>query len=798
MAALAQTDNKTDNTGIRRFYCPRIIIKPTKTNNVKKEKVELTEGKLQLDIIKSVNNESLRTHPSIKHNEEFVKFIEDRKKSKDLTIHNLMFDVNYFSEEIQEIFNIYGGIFDIDMDNISFNVMIYFYEIRESFDIANLSIDIFVKFYTIFTQVALIDNNNIYQKVQKYLLKLFLQNNPSVSINFNHDIPYLKTELRRYQVETISRMFNIHFEGIKVRITDNLLMKFGKGYYDGTAKKLINKDDIQQFNIHSGVIADSSGIGKTLQVITFICELIVNHNFINKLNSEEYILIIVPDDNLVRKWKYEFLKHITIPLDNLPIIIKSYHDISLDIIYSERNLNKVKMVIIDEFHKFISEYRETFNILIKSTIKYRWGVTGTPMIVEKHNMLFNIICFLTGYKFHNQTIETIPSIQENIRKCFLRLTMTSIVDQIQIPQITNIKIPLNLGQRLQVVYDTEKTRSNDKLILRKLVNRLSLMLLDQDSINSISLKEFNIFIENHYEKYCKDEEEILKQLERTLEEIKKKKFDDNIKFIREKSRIEYQISVQKEKTNKAKSAYDFYIKQSEVITRLIKKESNSGAGGEASETSDDIDLDDTCGICMLPMSEPITYFSNCGHFCHKECADGIITGSYGIITNINTIMHAKIKCPFCRSDHEVKTQLKTIRSKVEVYESPKCQYIRELITTTSDRIIIFTQFPDMIKNLISFINNINVSCATLDEYFRSTNKDDIRVLVLSSIENAEGHDLFEFNHVVIFEPFEDYTYSSAMKEQLIGRIYRFGQTKETKCTELITMNTIEAEICGNI
>ena len=71
---------------------------------------------------------------------------------------------------------------------------------------------------------------------------------------------------------------------------------------------------------------------------------------------------------------------------------------------------------------------------------------------------------------------------------------------------------------------------------------------------------------------------------------------------------------------------------------------------------------------------------------------------------------------------------------------------------------------------------------------------DVKVLLLSSEQNAEGINLNMFDKLIIFEPFEDHMYCKEIEKQLIGRIHRIGRIKPVDVFRLITENTIEQEI----
>ena len=123
--------------------------------------------------------------------------------------------------------------------------------------------------------------------------------------------------------------------------------------------------------------------------------------------------------------------------------------------------------------------------------------------------------------------------------------------------------------------------------------------------------------------------------------------------------------------------------------------------------------------------------------------------------------------------------------------------ILKLIHSSDERYIIFTQFDKFIKPLSNLLNTNNINAMTYKEYILSSheNKDNTRVIILSSTENASGIDLsgFAFN-VIIVEPFENYIYGKEIEKQLIGRIHRINQKHQVNVHRFIISGTIEEKI----
>jgi len=78
------------------------------------------------------------------------------------------------------------------------------------------------------------------------------------------------------------------------------------------------------------------------------------------------------------------------------------------------------------------------------------------------------------------------------------------------------------------------------------------------------------------------------------------------------------------------------------------------------------------------------------------------------------------------------------------------------------------------------------------------NDDNIKLLILSSVNNASGLDLSFVNNIIIFEPvIGDKLYLKDVEKQIIGRLHRINQTEIVNVYRFIINNTIEDEIFKN-
>jgi SNF2 family DNA or RNA helicase len=298
-------------------------------------------------------------------------------------------------------------------------------------------------------------------------------------------------------------------------------------------------------------------------------------------------------------------------------------------------------------------------------------------------------------------------------------------------------------------------------------------MFGSDTTKLITPKELKQIANDRYEKMYKDEVSKLEQLVIQLENIHKHKEKFNLnEYTQRFKHYEELINKQEKVVNANKNAYKYFHNASIQIIKVVEGKN--------------IDSDDICAICMNPHESPITHLSKCGHYFCKSCIDTLQSQHY-IRQDHNII------CPLCRTLN-TNNDIFIVSDKVEITYSPKIRKIINIITSSEDRFIIFTQFHKLIDNLIIILKRCGINVAKYSDYKNFSDnfsKTSLKVIILSSEENAAGIDLTEFNNVIVFEPFEDSTYCKEIYWQLVGRVHRHGQTKSVNVYRLIMMKTIE-------
>lgn len=667
-------------------------------------------------------------------NEKFVEYIESTK-------YKFIPNPGYYDDNVRQFFDIYGGSYTVNINSVNYNIDIYFYELKNT---ELLTKEFIKQFKLIFDYDYYKKNNILDPDWHVYRLSLFTKDIETKSSFYNLGYKpgnICKTILFNHQISNITQMLDIYYNKIKIQITDDLISKFNNGLYFNIVKNtFIEDDEIPTVTINSGMILDEPGTGKTLQAILFLIE------------TRMKAIILVPNDDIKKVWLSEFEKHIAMDISCFPINIYTFSDINDELNISSNMLNSFDIIIIDEIHIMYTKYVVLFNKIIESSIKSRWGITGTPFVND--NSLFHIVKYLCGVQFKNERIVNSPSLQNSFINLFLRNLKINMKDYEWADIIINdVYVKLDIIQ--ENIYKIEKDTKHNPLILRKLVSELQLVFN-----NAHTPSQLKALCIEHYNMQYVNEVNQLQKLKEQLDNIEKNQhiFTQD-EYIKRKRHYCELLNTQEYNVKKHKNALDYFVKSINTITDIIQNENS----------------DENCPICWDNYTMPIIYFKKCGHFFCDKC-----------IKNIKLNMD-NFKCPMCRQDVNTDDTV-LVKTIEEINHSPKMHKIIELISKSTKRFIIFTQF-NILEKIKLYLNNNDIISSGFNEYNKDT-----QVLLLSSEQNAEGIDLSMFDNIIIFEPFEDHIYSNEIEKQIVGRIYRIGRKELVNVYRFITSGTIEEEI----
>lgn len=687
-----------------------------------------------------------------------------------------------------------------------------------------------------------------YKNVYNYRLDLYNQVisqkelynlGPYLTKDMTPNILNMYTKLRDYQIHNVNHI--LHYENNPQTdiVIPNIINMFDNGIiYDRYYNKVINVRDLPLVKFKGCVIADEPGIGKTLEMLT-VCKL-------NPVPT----LIIVPDDlKLASHWKTQICIHFEQPEELLSYItIVSMTECSKMLI---TDINKYKRIIIDEAHliytkpdndtkEFESVRDKLFINLTSTDCEYKWLVTGTPF--TQTDSILKIVKLLIDDKSTTSKFEIRhPSALHNrvydnlITKLFRRNIRENLIDELHLPEITFEKVMLKLSKTeadileslLAANYNgntiidfTKKTSNNIDLdMLRRCCSMLisalfrytnldgSMISITTDQVKAMFLNKCKTDYENNNERLT-SYMDILQNLEsmklQKLEEIEHSNIpkgmtlagykamvrakqqvpetkEVNPELLKEIDGIEHNIShynnlivQQKQLVDSSKAVYDRY----HTLVTVIE--------GAASRSTDDmfsekINEHDECPICMCPYSPEIAIYK-CDHFFCAMCSDQLRKSGTD-------------SCPMCRtkvSDDEI---IIVQNKKSVVSYGTKIDYILKILKKLpeDEKIILMTQFDNSIKVIEKIFNSQGFESIVMNSFsdlerFKSSGK----ILILSATSQSAGLDLSFASTMIMLEPPNgDYSFRKDLIKQIVGRIYRIGQTKPVKVITLIAEKTIE-------
>ena len=134
------------------------------------------------------------------------------------------------------------------------------------------------------------------------------------------------------------------------------------------------------------------------------------------------------------------------------------------------------------------------------------------------------------------------------------------------------------------------------------------------------------------------------------------------------------------------------------------------------------------------------------------------------------------------------------------------EYLYSIFNDPANRVIIFSQYDKMLKMISKTLDEYGIKFihCTGNNYVLNRNimkfkKDDSYRVILLSSENANsGSNLTEASYIIMADVLQhDTETNKSIENQILGRILRIGQKKETKMVRFITKGTIEEEHYNN-
>ncbi len=590
------------------------------------------------------------------------------------------------------------------------------------------------------------DINQFEYKIDNILLAS-LEKPRFYKVDTLESLSLVKSRIYNHQMDNIHWMLSREKE-CNDKIITSKIYKFDDGrIYRYEHNDFFTEETLPSLTVRGGVVIDEVGSGKSLQ---FICMAIIEP----RLNS----IILVPD-HLKRQWEGEFAKHLKVPIpSNVHIMTFSEY---------RHYTGECDRLLIDEIHELYTNKSndDVFRKAIDDKAKFKWALTATPF-PNIHNSISNILRFLTSTYFSEEQLQKYTYNFPTIMKIFRKNTREMIKGDVIIPDLNIINEFIDFTPRERTVYDAEREagQHTDVDTLRKICCDVLLSITNQEV--SIRYKSFSSLVTTNYQSKYDTELEKLNEFTRMLENAKK---------TYEKVPNQHLLANIRHLENECEK--QFVIVQSKKRS-LDYITSNFADTPQCPYCLGDIDKESNCSIITI-----------CNHYFCAECLDSAI--DYATAHGINCT------CPNCKVSFNRDNVSTVSNGPVQPKYPSKIMRLIDIINGVDDKIIVYTQFDFLIQKLKVILDSEDIKSIVFNghEDIEAMRNTDAKVLILSSGKNASGLDLTFINKIVIFEPFiGSHAHLRDIEKQIIGRIYRNGQTRQSTVYRLIIRDTIEEQI----
>ncbi len=575
---------------------------------------------------------------------------------------------------------------------------------------------------------------------------------------------HLKTKLFRHQRDNVHWMLKTESEKGNYVVNDKIFYFNDGRIFSYNTNKFVDIEEINYLKLNGGVIIDQVGTGKTLQFISLILA-----------SPHVRTLIVVPNHLKDRGyWEGEFDKHVGSIPENVMIVSFNEFLHSADLLVDKINEN-FDRIIVDEIHELYSiEANE--NIYEKAVIvkcRNKWGLTATPFPVE--NSIYKIIKYLSSEtNCVNYLIERFNYNVDTYVKIFRKNTL-EMIEEVTLPEINIHNLFINFSGPEQIVYNAEIAAGNsvDKKFLSKLCC---------DAQLSSSVTESGEYFTNwkdiiaQFEKKCMDVEKIITELLETFEKAKSvyeiltipnPELRNNISHLERK--IEENTLILKDR----KRAHEYLLREFE--------------NGKV------------CAICLNEIDKQVncSIINTCAHYFCQDCITYCLTSKHSAHALTNDLV---LNCPMCRGEFTMADVSVVANGPANLKYPSKIIKLLEFLEENHDKVLIYTQYEKMGNKIKTILQKHGYGTIIYQDHTDIDNFRDgsDRVLVLGSGKNASGLDLTFVNKIIIYEPIDgDYSFLRDIEKQIIGRIYRIGQTQVTNVYRFIINDSIESQIYQN-
>lgn len=503
--------------------------------------------------------------------------------------------------------------------------------------------------------------------------------------------------------------------------------------------------DISENMPSGGILGDSMGLGKTLQMIALILYTFKQASYGISYGNRSATMIICPK-SLVDQWEDEFTKHLGIGVlkilkyhgskrkkylndfSNFDVVISTYQTISSDLKLQDSPIRKHQWLrlVLDEGHIIKNSGSKTHKSLCEIDSKFRWVLTATPF-QNSVDDLFSFFHFLRFLPFGEETwwnMRMNPS-----SKCFKHISNQK-KDEILQLSLQSVMLRRTKEQKDLISGEPLVTLPGKKIFLHKLPFEFP---YEKDKYNNFQQKLRAWFQEN------KSANCILPGL------LRLRQCCDHVDLIES------------------------------VLSESLKDKQG----------------DLLCTICSEILFDGVpSVRTSCGHVFCSECFS-----SRSLDDSV---------CPMCRSEFEIieskqgylnKTPVSRLSTKLRFLIDELSRIKRE---NPGDKIVVFSQWTSMLDIVERFLCDQRIAgVARLDGTLNSTRRlseitrfktdADVSVFLISLKCGGVGLNLVEANHVYIL----DLWWNPTVEEQAFDRVYRIGQTKPVFIHRIVMKDSIE-------
>ena len=677
-----------------------------------------------------------------------------------------------------------------------------------------------------------------------------------------------KLKLYDYQKKSLAKMIKMEKGEINFKVKYTLPMTINdiEIIYDPISNRTVNDDKFLDISVNGGVLSDEMGLGKTITSLALIMTNKTPNDAPAVKFSEKYqmnklfskaTLVLCPS-HLTKQWETEALKcnpkfvilNIVTKKDmdklnvndiqNADLIITS-HQFLMNLKFYPSLHYKVFTATTYDFEdrkrclkeKLASLLKNQEELLTSTAPIFEFFYFQRMIIDEGHEIFGEMLGTGTLSRYMSQWVTSIDS------NYFWYISGTPFINFIGVKNCSkyiNLKLSENERQ-LTFDYSTKEalmyrngvfelfTFLNKAYIWDNILNKICIRHRKIDVLNQIEIPGYeeklvwvkftNLERQLYDAKKGKAPTSYLQQLccHPMVIESSKKIFGDvevNLELMQDKL-IEYHqtnflsYKSKLEKLDKTKTEYHMLKKtfesnmnESKYIFTILTQMKNKK-----------IDENEKCAICLDELDNPT--LTACGHLFCYDC--------------LKMCLGDKKMCPMCKANLAGKELLVTnkkvdpnddnVNPLIQKYGSKlgkTISIIRSLVAQPKSRIIIFSQWDDMLtligktlsENGIenSFVKgNVWSRNSAINKFKagKNTEGEDNKVIMLSLKNSASGTNLTEATHIIFIEPINSSKEECrAIEGQAIGRACRVGQKNKISLIRILVEKSIEEEIYRNV